>query len=70
MSHLTKKFVREQLGLENDAALARLFKVSRAAVAQWEEDKPLPETRRIWLHLHMADKFPLGAQAQDVAGAH
>ncbi|MEJ2790109.1 MULTISPECIES: hypothetical protein [unclassified Pseudoxanthomonas] len=64
MSQLTKKFVRERLGLESDAALARMFNVSRAAVAQWGEDDPLPEPRRTWLHLHMADKFPLGQTAE------
>jgi DNA-binding transcriptional regulator YiaG len=58
MSELTKKAVRETLGVDTDSALAQVFNVSRAAVAQWDEDKPIPPARQMWLRLHMPDKFP------------
>lgn len=56
---MTKKNVREALELKTDAALARYLNVSRAAVAQWPEDEPIPEARQNWLRLHRPDKFPL-----------
>ncbi len=46
---LTKHEVRTALGFDTDADLAELFGISRAAVAQWERDKPIPELR--WLQL-------------------
>ena len=48
---LTKHEVRTALGFETDADLADLFGISRAAVAQWDRDKPIPELR--WLQLQM-----------------
>ncbi|MDY0978955.1 helix-turn-helix domain-containing protein [Stenotrophomonas sp. CFBP8994] len=47
----TKHEVRTALGFENDADLAELFGISRAAVAQWSKDKPIPELR--WLQLQL-----------------
>jgi len=43
---MTKTAVRAALGLETDAALADLLGVTRAAVAQWPDDQPIPEKRR------------------------
>ncbi len=44
-SQITKRQLRSLLGLKNDAALAKYFPVSTAAVAQWSEDEPVPERR-------------------------
>lgn len=56
---LTKKQVREALGLRTDAALADWFEVSRAAVAQWTEDEPLPRLRQLEACQRRPDLFSL-----------
>lgn len=53
----TKRQVREALELSEDAQLARLFGVTRAAVSQWPDDKPLPLARRFQLALMRPDLF-------------
>lgn len=51
---MTKQAVRTALGLDTDAALADVFGISRAAVAQWGEAQPIPRLRR----LELAQKWP------------
>jgi len=60
---LTKRAVRTALGFETDAALADLFGISRAAVAQWAEDKSIPELRWLQLKLLRPELFGVGAAA-------
>lgn len=43
----SKRELREKLGFESDAELARYFEISTSAVAQWDEDGPVPRLR--WL---------------------
>lgn len=44
--NITKRAVREALGLKNDAALAAFFKTTRSAIHQWPEDAPIPQNRQ------------------------
>lgn len=52
---LTKRKVREALGL--DADVARFFGISTAAVAQWELDKPIPALRVLQAMARRPDLF-------------
>lgn len=45
LNPISKRALREKLGLESDADLARFYGISSAAVAQWKEDEPVPELR-------------------------
>lgn len=67
----TKREVRDALGLPNDAALARWFEVSRAAVAQWPEDGELPRLRLLEFHQRRPELAVASAstdpEVQDVA---
>ncbi len=42
---ITKRTLRERLGLKSDAELAAYYQITRAAVAQWGEEDPVPELR-------------------------
>jgi DNA-binding transcriptional regulator YiaG len=42
---ITKKILRDRLGIKTDADLAGYFQITRAAIAQWGEDDPVPELR-------------------------
>lgn len=53
----TKREVRTALGLTTDAALADLFEISRAAVAQWPEDQPIPQLRLLTLRVKRPEIF-------------
>ena len=52
---LTKRQVRNALG--HDAAVARFFAISTAAVAQWELDKPIPALRVLQAMAKRPDLF-------------
>lgn len=58
---MTKRAVRTALGFETDAALADLFGISRAAIAQWPEDKPIPVLRQLQLPQLRPDLFGVKA---------
>lgn len=61
---LTKRQVRDALGQNTDASVARFFHISTAAVAQWELDQPIPERRALQAVLKRPDLFgALSAQA-------
>lgn len=53
---MTKREVKEALGLQTDAQLAREFDpaIGRWAVGQWPEDEPIPELRQYKLR----EKYP------------
>jgi len=53
---ITKRQAREALNT-NDAGLALFFGVSKSAVSQWEEDKPIPELRRYRAAVKRPDIF-------------
>lgn len=53
----TKREVRAVLGFRFDSELAGLFDISRSAVAQWPEDKPIPRERWLELQLRHGDRF-------------
>lgn len=42
---LTKQSLKRALGVTTDAELARLFDISRSAVHQWADNKPIPQGR-------------------------
>ncbi len=53
----TKREVRKALGFHLDAELADLFQISRAAIAQWPEDAPIPNQRWLELQLRQGDRI-------------
>jgi len=56
--HITKAQLRERLGAETtDADIARFFSVSTSAIAQWPEDRPIPEKRALQARLKRPDLF-------------
>lgn len=63
---ITKRELRRALGETTDAALARFFDISTAAVAQWPEDRPIPERRALFAALKRPELFgALGPAAND-----
>lgn len=55
---ITKAQARTALGFTKDIELAVFFGVSRAAVCNWPEDKPLPDGRQWELRAKRPDLFP------------
>jgi hypothetical protein len=55
--NMTKSAVRTALGLKKDVQLAKFFEVSRAAVALWKDDEPIPELRQLQLRARRPDLF-------------
>lgn len=55
---ISKKALRERLGIQTDAELARFFGISRSAVYQWPEDEELPELRVLQAFRKRPDAFP------------
>ena len=55
---MTKREVKLALGIERDTDLARIFKVGRWAVGQWQDDQPIPERRQLQLQLWYPKLFP------------
>ncbi|MDC7806402.1 hypothetical protein PQS31_06135 [Luteimonas sp BLCC-B24] len=62
---LTKRQVRDALGQNTDASVARFFEISTAAVAQWELDRPIPARRVLQAVVKRPDLF--GAIAEPAA---
>jgi len=56
---MTKRAVKEALGIETDAELARQFTppIGRWAVGQWSEDQPIPQGRQWELRAKFPGKF-------------
>ena len=61
---LTKRAVKEALGINTDAELARVFGINRWAVGQWPEDQLIPEGRQWQLRALYPDVFPLGGDPE------
>lgn len=55
---ITKRQLRDRLGLKNDAALADFLEITRSAVYQWDEDKPVPELRLLQAFRRRPSAFP------------
>lgn len=57
---MTKRAVKEALGIQTDAELARQFTppIGRWAVGQWEDDKPIPVGRQWELRAKFPQTFP------------
>ena len=53
---LTKAQLRDALGA-TDAGLADFFGITRAAVAQWPDDEPVPELRQLQARQRRPDLF-------------
>lgn len=49
MLNMTKTEVQELLGLPSGAALAKALGITRSAVAQWADDKPIPQRQMLRL---------------------
>lgn len=64
---LTKAWLRAELG--SDAATARFFGISSAAVAQWPEDAPIPELRQLQAERKRPEWFREGGAAAQRPGA-
>jgi hypothetical protein len=56
--NMTKREVKDALGIKQDAELARIFGIGRWAVGQWHDDKPIPEVRQWQLWSKRPDLFP------------
>jgi DNA-binding transcriptional regulator YiaG len=56
--NITKAQARTALGFIRDVELAVFFGISRAAVSNWPEDKPLPDGRQWELRAKRPDLFP------------
>ena len=56
---MTKQAVKQALGIETDAELARQFTpvIGRWAVGQWADDKPIPLARQWELRAKFPGKF-------------
>lgn len=69
---ITKRQVREALGQNTDASVARFFDISTAAVAQWEMDQPIPARRALQALVKRPDLFGAISQpaANDDIGGH
>lgn len=63
---MTKRNVKEALGIKTDAELARQFTppIGRWAVGQWEDDKPIPIGRQWELRAKFPQIFPLEPAVQ------
>ncbi len=55
---ITKRQLRERLGLKNDAALADFLEITRSAVYQWDEDSAVPELRVLQAFRRRPAAFP------------
>lgn len=64
---LTKAQLRAALG--SDAAIAVFFEISRAAVAQWSEDGPIPELRQLQAERKRPDLFGPDAPVRRITAA-
>lgn len=64
MKPFTKRLLRQALGVETDASLAKFFRVSASAVSQWPEDGPIPEIRQLQLEKWRPDLFIEGQSPQ------
>lgn len=60
---ITKAQARAALGFTKDVELAAFFGVSKAAVCNWPEDKPLPDGRQWELRARRPDLFPTAGDA-------
>lgn len=56
---LTKQSLKAALGVTTDAELGRLFEppITRSAVNQWADDKPIPKGRQWELQVRRPDLF-------------
>jgi hypothetical protein len=57
MITLSKKDLRDRLGFESDADLARWFDISQAAVSQWPEQGAIPRQRALEAVVKRPDLF-------------
>ena len=67
-TRITKKQLREALDA-TDAALAEFFGITRAAVAQWPDDEPIPELRQMQAMKRRPDLFAQPAEQPDQPAA-
>lgn len=54
---LTKRLLKQKLGIKTDADLARFFGCTRAAINLWSADKPIPELRALRLRASHPELF-------------
>lgn len=57
MSQITKRQLREALGLDTDSGVALFFGVSASAVSQWPLDQPIPMLRALQAEVKRPDLF-------------
>jgi len=53
---ITKRYLKQALAAK-DADLARLFSITPSAIAQWHEDKPVPQIRQWQIRVLRPDIF-------------
>lgn len=56
---ISKKALRELLGFDTDAELARYFGISRSSVSEWGEYDPVPELRVLQAMRRSPEKFSI-----------
>lgn len=62
---MTKRAVKQALGIETDADLARYLGMkNRWAVGQWAADEPIPEGRQWQLRALRPELFPAPAKGE------
>jgi hypothetical protein len=54
---MTKRAVKEALGITSDAELGRVFNLSRRAPHLWPDDEPIPELRQLQLQVMRPEIF-------------
>ena len=69
MFRLTKRQFRDRLGFKTDAAIAKYFDISGAAVAQWGEDDFIPAMRQLLAERESPELFaePMPGPVEKVA---
>jgi hypothetical protein len=61
---MTKRAVKQALGITQDTQLARFFGTTKQAVGRWDEDELLPDGRAWQARALRPDLFPVPADEQ------
>lgn len=64
---MTKRAVKEALGIPRDTDLARFFGTTKQAVSRWSEDEPIPEGRQWQVRAKRPDLFSESPSDQEAA---
>lgn len=62
---MTKRAVKGALNIQRDVQLAKRLGISRAAIAKWPEDEPIPAARQLQLILMYPRVFKVNGMAKE-----